>query len=244
MKTIAQVQTGFSENVKLVQRLIDFDHVVLDTAVQNLGSLQRELDARNPSVANRIGNTLDALTNLRLNDSMRRHYSAIYNQCIVLIVSHFSSALRDLFVAAAPSQIGCVETAEGLREELKFTLGELRDLNFSLRENIGEVLLRKGNISFQDMKSTLRAFTGYLGLEPLAGRVLNNIIVAQAARHAIVHNGALVDARMISQIVKATDRDLLRTVREDDEIVFDPGEIKIASDSMSEFLRHLCAQLH
>src|SRR6478672_7606555 len=92
MRTVTDVQSAFAENLRLVQQLIDFDHVVLDTAITNMARLQQELDSRNAHAADRIGNTVQVLRNLRANDSMRRHYSAIYNQCLVLIVSHFSSA--------------------------------------------------------------------------------------------------------------------------------------------------------
>ena len=94
--------------------------------------------------------------------------------------------LRDLFVAAVPSRIGSADAGDSAKEELKFSFAELRDMNFSLRDSIGEALIKKANVSFQDMKSTVRAFTGYLGLDTLSGGPMNNIIVAQAARHVIV----------------------------------------------------------
>ena len=84
---------------------------------------------------------------------MRSHYTTIYNQCVVLLVSHFGTTLHSLFVSAAPALLGTSADKDALKDELKFQLSELSEHDFDIRERIGELLVAKRDISFQDMQA-------------------------------------------------------------------------------------------
>jgi hypothetical protein len=48
---------------------------------------------------------ISVLRNIKRNESLKAHYQALYNQWLVLLVSYFGSAVRDLFVDAAAAAI-------------------------------------------------------------------------------------------------------------------------------------------
>src|SRR4051794_7481005 len=90
--------TVFKNNVSFVYELLDFDRFVLDFYVAGLDDLASELDGKGSRmVANTIRNRMASLRNIRTNDSVKPRYEAIYNQCVVLLVSHFGSALHAIF---------------------------------------------------------------------------------------------------------------------------------------------------
>jgi hypothetical protein len=243
MELIEHARHTFTNNVRSVQQLVDFDHTVLDSAIQNLGHLQAALDAKNPHVADRVGNTLSMLKNIREHDSMRMHYATIYNQCVVLLVSHFGSALHAMFIAAAPTLLGVAGEREALKEELKFSISELRELKFDLNEAIGNLLVAKRDIGFQDMQSTVRAFKSYLGIDIPRDQHMHNVIFAQAARHAIVHSGAVADARFVRQIAAADLRIVKPVIRERDCLAFLPNEVETVAASMGALIKHVEREL-
>ena len=107
MPPLRDIQSSFENNLRSVQELIDFDHTVLEGATHNIERLRADLDDRTPSVAERVGRTVQMLRNIRDNDSMRSHYATIYNQCVVLLVSHFGSALHSIFSLVAPIRAKC-----------------------------------------------------------------------------------------------------------------------------------------
>jgi len=219
---------------------VNFDRTVLNGAIGNIERLKDDL-AERPAIASRVENTLVMLRNIRDNDSMRNHYATIYNQCVVLLVSHFGSALHDIFVAAAPLMLSKIQPKELEREELKFSLPELRELNYDLHDVIGDLLVTKRNISFQDMQSTIRAFETYCGIRIERDSRVNNIILAQAARHVIVHAGGKVDVKCSGQLRAASPREVKQTVTVGDLLVFTPGEIEFIAASMRAFIGNIVA---
>ena len=60
-------------------------------------------------------------------------------------------------------------------------------------EMFTELLIAKHDISFQDMQSIARTFKDYVGVSVLRGSTMNDVIVAQAYRNAIVHAGGQTD---------------------------------------------------
>jgi hypothetical protein len=88
-------------------------------------------------------------------------------------------------------------------------------------------------------KSIGRAFDQYLGFKPQRNNHVNNIILAQACRHAIVHNGSKADVKLLKQIADAKPRDLKQTLSSDQKIQFEPSEIKLIGESMKHYMRAL-----
>ena len=160
----------FQENIQSVYALAEFDRLVLGFAERVLEQVQER--ATSEGVKNyrlTVDSGLTQLRQIRQNDSLRSNYQHIFNQCVVLLVSYFGSAIGDLFSACVAGQIKGSPTRLLLEEELKLTVEELLELSGDLHEQLAELLIRKNDISFQDMKSVARAFDTYCGHHP--GRI-------------------------------------------------------------------------
>jgi len=234
---------NFKKNVSLVEKLANFDRIVLDFAIKSLDKLQDRLKEKFENERLLATKTLSHLRSIRENDSMRPQYEEIFNQCVVLLVSYFGSAISDIFRHYVTLSISNRPQNQVLREELKFTIEELHDLGFNLSDQIGEIIARKKDISFQDMKSINRAFKDYLGIEMEKDKDVNNIILGQACRHVIVHSGAIADAKLIKQLLSASPRDLKEKIMVNSRIQFTTDELEILHTSMIDFLKELVEKL-
>jgi hypothetical protein len=75
--------------------------------------------------------------------------------------------------------------------------------------------------------------------EDIERHILVDIIVAQAVRHAVVHAGAKVDRRLLSQIRKASPRSFEPALALDQPIKLTPDEVRLCGQSMLTYLRRL-----
>jgi hypothetical protein len=235
----------FKRNIESVESLLNFDRKVLDMAIDSIQELNEYLvDYQKISADQYNGKrTLDTLKAIRNNDSLKSKYAAINNQAIVLLVSYFGSAVADIFRRASKIAVDTHNDERVLGEELKFKLEELLNLKSSLADSIGELLITKNNISFQDMKSIQREFKKYFGIKIDRDINVNNIILGQACRHSIAHEAAKVNARVINQIRGAKPRNLKENLVVGQVIEFNQTEIKIVSDSMLNYVRTLNDQV-
>ena len=108
---------------------------------------------------------------------------------------------------------------------------------------LGALLVRKKDISFQDMQSATRAFREYLGCEIARGEDMNDVIVAQAFRHAIVHTAGVVDDRLCSQVANAKPRRLKSVLAVGAPIQFSPTEVHRVGASMTRLVEQTCDEL-
>lgn len=92
-----QIIDNFKKNIASVESLANFDRVVLDFAISSIDSLQERLKEKFANERLLATATLKQLKNIRENDSMRPQYKEIFNQCVVLLVSYFGSAVSDIF---------------------------------------------------------------------------------------------------------------------------------------------------
>jgi len=225
----------FETNVRLVHDLMDFDRLVLDNAIRILQDI-----AQHPSLPNtaeiKISNALAVMATMSQRESLKIHYRHIYNQCVVLLVSYFGSAIRDLFVEAIDEWLRFGGNQELLQEELKVSVGELQSLP---DESLAELFVAKKDISFQDMQSISRAFKQYLRFEATRDEHVNDIILGHACRHAIVHAGAEVDRRMMGQVKSARPRRLKETLTEGEILHFQPEEVRHLASVMTRYLNGL-----
>lgn len=230
----------FDENIRSVSRLMNFDRDVQDIAIEQLEQLHKTLvEVERISNEQRNGKrTLEILRSIRANDSLRSRYQLIFNQSVVLLVSHFGSALGDLFRLAVA--IG-VEKGDRriLSEELSLDVEELLSRGEQIHEILGDLLILKKDISFQDMQSVHRAFKKYFGIEMKRDTTVNDIIVGQACRHAIVHDGGRANTRIVRQIADAKPRSLKPDVKENEQLLFTPEEVEELSRHMREYTKIL-----
>lgn len=93
------------------------------------------------------------------------------------------------------------------------------------------------------MKSVSRAFSRYFGIEIGKNEYVNNIIVGQACRHAIVHDGGRANSRVLRQIENARPRTLKIPIGENEQISFTPAEVEELAQNMRMYAVNLHAQI-
>lgn len=229
----------FKGHIEAVERLMNFDRDVLDIAITQLSDLRDRLKQHhkldNPQLT--AERTLEILRGIRQHDSLRPRYSAIFNQALVLLVSYFGSTVHDLFrqgiERVLDGGLECPLLAEGLR----ITMRDVRDTGLSLRQCAPDLFIQAKDISFQDMQSIVRAFGDHLEVRIERCSGMNDIIVAQACRHVIVHCGGLADDRLVKQVNNANPRDIKRTIDVGAEIQFTDIEVSAVGAKMLEFLQ-------
>jgi hypothetical protein len=234
----------FLENIEAVNRLANFDRVVLDYSIKAIEKLQNNLLIKFKNESLLATGTLRQLTLIRKHDSMRNQYKEIFNQCVVLLVSYFGSAVSEIFKTYVTSNISELKNKKAFTEEFKFSPKEMSEYNFNLLAHIGEIIVLKKNISFQDMQSINRSFRDFLGISIERDSTVNDIIVGQACRHVIVHSGSVVDSKMLNQISNTKPRNLKPKIVIDSKIQFEPEEVALLSSSMIKYIKGLVEQLN
>jgi hypothetical protein len=231
----------FRKNIESVEKLINFDREVLDVTIKSIKSLHESLLNGQRITNDRLNGkrTLDVLHGFRTNDVLKSRYSIINNQAIVLLVSYFGSAIADLFREASKIAVEIHNDERVLNSELKIKINELMLLGSSPGDAIGDLLITKNSISFQDMQSIQREFKKYFGILIEKDERVNNIILSQACRHSIAHEAGIVNSRVVNQVKGADPRAIKTSLTDGELIQFSETEIKIISDSMLSYVTAL-----
>jgi len=199
---------AFRDNVAEVDRLVNFDREILQLVTLNIEELHNQLKQRFADERLNGGRALALVRTIRQNETVRSKYQAIYNQAIVLLVSHFASALGDLFREAVSARLIGSNLGKLGEEDFKLSLSEMKERDWNLQSAIPDLLIAKYDLTFQDMKTTVKAFTDYTHMTAVRDENMNNIITAQACRHVIVHAGGRITEKMIKQVSGAYPRSL------------------------------------
>lgn len=232
----------FKNNISEVDSLINFDQQLLELVTLTVDGLHEQLK---PKFADERLNGARALTvirGIRNNATLRSKYEAIYNQAVVLLVSHFASALGDLFRKAVSDRLASSDGGKLLEEEFKLTVSELKERNWDLSGAVPDLLIAKHDLTFQDMGATVRAFTTYTNLTPERNVVMNNIIAAQACRHAIVHAGGRVGEKTVRQVSKNFPRTFRPVLSNGEQLSFSLSEINALKSDMLNFIEALAGE--
>lgn len=227
-----------------MDKLTNFDRDVLDFTIDQIRDLHRRLKQQgmeNPDLNGQ--KTLQLVSGIRKNDSLRARYETIFNQAIVLLVSYFASALGDIFRYGVAAHLEKDTESKLLEEEIKLTFAELREREWTLRESAPDLLIAKKDLSFQDMGATHKAFDQYLRISIAQDRRVNNIILAQACRHVIVHTGGVVTDRLLRQLAKVEPRDLKGTLTLGEKVQFTPEEVGTTSANMKGYIADLVSKV-
>lgn len=229
----------FRRNISEVDRLVNFDKELLQIVSLQIEDLHEKLKDRIGDERMNGGRALTIIRGIRDNETIRSKYVAIYNQAVVLLVSHLSSALGDLFRAAVLEKLQSADPGKLLEEEIKLTFGEMRERDWNLQSAAADLLIAKHDFAFQDMASTVRAFKTFIGVAPARDATMNNIIAAQACRHVIVHAGGRVSEKAVRQVSGAHPRTLRPLLNVDENIQFCAVEIEEVKVDMLRFVEEL-----
>jgi hypothetical protein len=112
-----------------------------------------------------------------------------------------------------------------------------------LPDAIPNALIQANDISWQDMQSVHRAFRKYFEIDMLRDGQVNDIIAAQACRHAIVHAAGIVNERTIKQLANANPRTLKQHVNLGERVQFTTDEIERVAAAMDEYLIKLAGRV-
>lgn len=215
---------------------MEFDEIILTFAIQTIEESVKKLKTAhgvdNPVMTGE--KALGTLKSIKTNKSLNPKYNIMFNQCIVLLVSYFGSAICDIFQVALTLKVN-TQLGEIAKEEIKLTLGEIVEYEIGLWD-IGELFTLKKEISFQDMQSISRVFRDYIGINIEKDENVHNIIVSQACRHVIVHLANKVDKKLIKQVGNAFPRMVKELFTEGELVQFTPDEIKVVGESMENYI--------
>lgn len=230
----------FKRQVDDVSRLIAFDQDVIAVVIRAVEELRNRLVARDITNEQQNGERLlTILGNIKENQSLKSRYALILNQAIVLLVSYFGSAVEDIFVRSITRTMRAASSERLRGEELRLTVGELLGLADNPEEALPALLIERKDLSFQDMQAIHRAFKDYIGVDVPRDVTVNNIILAQACRHVIVHAGGEVTARLIRQVKGAKPREIKPDLVEGNQVHFSEGEVKLVAGSMVKYVSSL-----
>jgi hypothetical protein len=119
----------------------------------------------------RHDNIVQIIKTVRSNQSLRRYYEQMYNQCILLMVSYFAAAAREIFTDNLAMAIS-FDNATVLEEELRLTVEQFTTLDGDPNRYVGAALADTKDMSFQDMQSIDRGFRKYFDFAPQEAKLV------------------------------------------------------------------------
>ncbi|MBI5891156.1 MAG: hypothetical protein HZB47_10835 [Nitrosomonadales bacterium] len=215
-----------------------FDREVMQIAVATVEELHNRL-VKQQRIDNEQLNgarALHILRSIRDNETLKPRFSLILNQAIVLLVSYFGSTVEDIFRYALSASLRGNSSSCLIKEELKVTIAELLDAMGNSEGGVASLFMEKKDLSFQDMQAIQRAFRDFIGVEMGKDSTVNNIILAQACRHVIVHAGGEVTPKLLRQISSAVPRDIKNEMAGYSIVQFSQQEIQAVAQSMLRYL--------
>jgi hypothetical protein len=237
IKQLEIVADEFENRIRSVFALLEFDNLVLEHLIGGIDDIATKLEDRGHRIAaNDVRHRLQALQNIRAASSLRKSYQTIFNQCVVLLVSYFGATMSDLFRSAVATALRSGIQVPAADRQVQVTWRNLGQPDSPVECLIADRLVHDDDIKFQDMQSIVRAFEKALGLQLVASEFRNNIILGQAARNVIAHAGGVVDRRLLAQVKNAQPRQLKPELALGAEIQFEPAEIKLLADSMTQYV--------
>lgn len=243
--TLLEIENRLESQLDSVNELANFDKKITDVCLDHLELLNSRFKAAPFDTTNQMylcEGTINAIKTIRINDSLRNHYDVMHNQCIVLSVSFFTSAISDIFKYSVQKSAE-QGTLPSSKEDIKLSIEELKKYDFNLIKHIAEIILQRKDISFQDMQSIVRSFRDYLDIEINRDQKCNDIIFAQASRHSIIHANSIADGKFINQIKGAEPRNIKLKISVDETIKYTSSEIEFVKFAMLVFVQELRDQI-
>jgi len=244
-RTLRSVVESFGENCRRVEQLMRFDKVVLDMVLLQLETLDEKtknawskaLNTKslklNPSLD--VKRTIEFVQLIRTNESLKPHYETMINQALVLLVSYFGSAVRDLFITAIWHSVDIGANSVVLNAPVKAKVGDIREMT-DPGAFVADWLAQGSDLSFQDMKSIGRAFEHYFGVSIDRTERENDIVLGQACRHSIVHAGGVVDDQLLRQLRGSSPRTVKPELKRNESLRFAEDEVQTIAVAMQSYL--------
>lgn len=243
---IQNVIAKFELQISSVFKIIEFDKEYLEIVIGQLEEHKEKLirlGIQNPM--HHPTAQIKFLESLIKSGPRQSKYQPVYNQCLVLLVSYFASAVNSILNEGLNHYLNNSDSLpdDVANLEFKLSLRELQTLQFDLSEEIGKIIIRKSDISFQDMKSIARVFEQFLGITIQKDEDVDNIITAQALRHVIVHNSEIINTKCINQLANASNRKFITNIELNKKVIIDTNDLNIVKASMLKYVNNLLGSI-
>lgn len=157
LEQLDKIKANFEATTKSIDELMVIDNVVGTFALTGLQRVQDALEkngfeTKKQQLVYTVRNEIQNFKNIRKDKSLKPHYEIMLNQCVVLLVSHFASAIEDIFQCCLKYKIKENDFTTLDDEKIEMTIGDLKQYDFKILDRIGEIFTSEKDISFQDMK--------------------------------------------------------------------------------------------
>lgn len=231
---LKEIKLRFNKSLAYVNELLTFDETIQKVCISALNQIKRALKSINP--LHSVDNQITMLSDIRNNGSLDKYYGVMHNQCVVLLVSYFTSAIEDVFIVGLADRIANNSFPES--GKYKLSINDMLDIQAQATpEAIASLIVRRSDgVNFQNMKSIIRSCNDYLNIDIKKDALHDTIAVAHICRHSIVHSGAIARQDTITQIQNYKSSSIQRNIMLDSNIQFSHTEVTKVSESMKKFI--------
>jgi hypothetical protein len=229
----------FKKNAHSTLSLFDAHIALTQFLVVGLRSLKEaHNNSMHSGILEKIDRLVDQVDKVHRNESLEPMFRVLHNQSLVLLVMHFSKALETFYKRGLIFRIkkGGENALSGF--QVKIPLSALKSEE-KIVEQVVEIFIKQKDVSFQDMKSSKKAFHDLFKFEGSHKKIENNIIIAQACRHCLVHSESKIDEKFMNQVEQCNERSVLQELQIGDSIDISKIVFENTLQSMEEFLGDL-----
>jgi hypothetical protein len=243
---LKKININFEKQIELVTKLIEFDKLILDFCLRHMETLNDRLkNGEATKITNQYylaDNAINALNGIKTNQSFTKNYSNIYNQCLVLLVSHFTLTVEEIFATILKNQFSNNKLSKNAKNQIQLTLDEIDDVNQN-PNLLKKLLVTKKKLSFQNMNNIVKSFENFLGIKIDGDPKLDDIKFGFECRHLIVHNLSISDEKFIKNCKALKMRNIKKKILENDTINYSKSELEFIKISMLLFIQELIEKL-
>jgi hypothetical protein len=120
---------AFVSNIHQIEDLLTLDELILEIPIcllEEVVEAHDRMKIHNPQA--RVDRPLTLLRNIRANESLETRLQTVRNQCVVLAVSHFTSAVRWIFLEELSAALKTGDSADLLEETVTLSVGSILEL--------------------------------------------------------------------------------------------------------------------
>lgn len=245
-KELKKINENFENQIDSVTELIQFDKQIMDFCLLHLKGLNDKLKNGALGITNPYflaDNAIMALEGIERNKSFTKHYSIIYNQCLVLLVSHFTLTIERIFSTILKYQYSNKKLTRSAKNQIQLTLDEIDEVNQN-PNLLKKLLVTKKKLTFQNIGNVIKSFENYLGINIARDQKLNDIKFAFECRHLIVHSISKADEKFIKNCNSIKNRNIKKAVYLNKEVRFTKSELEFVKFSMLLFIQELTEKIN
>ena len=226
---------NFHNNLKNIAQIDGINIELIKIFGSNLKIIKTDIEQTGQfgTLLKKVDRQIDMLKQVERLPEIASNFETLREQSFVLMIGAFEVFITDIFKAIANNDPDYFVWPD---KDKKISIDiESFSANFTLGDAIITHLSNK-QYSFQDLGSTIRAVSDYLGVTIETDETTKAAIVfGTACRHLIVHRGSIVDRQFLNQTrdipnLEYSDGDILRL--QDADVI----KLRTAIENFSEYL--------